>query len=79
MSNYGKPISAQQLDALIEKLNTADYAQEHWIDSHRDGGDAETEALYEATYELVSHLKDVVRFNLAPQVQGLIDMSKAYL
>jgi hypothetical protein len=76
---YGKPLTADQLNRLIDKLNDADDAQQSFIDSHRSGEiDPETEALYEATYELVSRLKDIVRFHLVPQVEGLIDMSKAY-
>ena len=78
-SSYGKPLSEKMLDGLIDKLNAADDAAQAWIDSHRGGEvDDETEALYEATYELCAWLQDIVRYNLAPQVRGLIDLSEAY-
>lgn len=76
---YGKPLSSEQLDILIERANTASGAAQDWIDSHRGGEvDAQTEALYEATYQLCARLEDIIINNLAPQVEGLIDMSKAY-
>ena len=70
---YGKPLSGAQLTGLIHTLNAASEAHQNWIDSHRGGEvDAETEALYEATYELCARLHSIVINNLAPQVEGLI-------
>lgn len=70
---YGKKLDAAGLDRLIDVLNDADRAQQAFIDAHRSGElDATTEQLYEATYELVERLKDVVVNSLSPQVNGYI-------